>query len=146
MKQFILLFSLIFAVGLQGFSQTAINGKVTGSYFLPENTYGYFWGTTADTVKVDDTISLVLRVKGEGVRDLNFAISQTDSVTGNYIFAGSMDAVTWTNIDTITYSDVMTTQTLSIDDFSLPYLRVYFIGLTNTEDSQHKLYFISRND
>lgn len=144
MKNLILLFLL--AVGLQGMSQTAIGGKIDGSYYLPENTYGYFWGTTADTVEVDDTISLVLRVKGENVRDLNLAISQTDSVTGNYIFAGSIDGVTFTDIDTIAYSDVMTTQTISLDDFSLPYLRVYFIALTNTEDSKHKLYFISRND
>ena len=144
MKNLILL--LLLAVGLQGMSQTAIGGKIDGSYFLPENTYGYFWGTTADTVEVDDTVSLILRVKGEGVRDLNFAISQTDSVTGNYIFAGSMDGATFTNIDTIAYADVMTTKTLSIDDFSLAYLRVYFIALTNTEDSRHKLFFISRND
>ncbi len=144
MKHLLLILAMF--VGLAASSQTSIGGKVDGSYFLPDDQYGYFWGTTADTVETDDTVSLTLRVKGETTRDLAFGITQTDSVTVNYIFSYSMDGITFTDLDTIAYSDVMTTQTLNLDDFVYPYLRIYAIFGGTDDSSVHKLFYISRKE
>ena len=147
MKKFILLLSAMFLLLGIGNAQTEITSNVSGAKFLPNNQYGYYWGTTADTLKASATKTLVLRVKGEKVRDLSFATELTDSITGNFIFYKSMNGVLFEATgDTIKYANVMATKSINLDDYSYPYLKVTITAGGGTDDSKLKLYYISRDE
>ena len=143
MKKLVLLLALV-GIAAMTFAQTNVP-TVSGALQIPENSYVKYWGTSADSVNTSDTLSLTLRVRGAGVRTLDFGVFITDSLTGNVYVSRSMDGTTFANTDTLTWANVMTPLYLQKDAFNYPYIRFILIsGATDTKPLVPTIYTINR--
>jgi len=141
MKKLILL-----AIVLLGFNFA--NAQKTD--IMRADAYGSYWATAADTLVASDTLDIVIRVRGSSTRDINFGLELTKvsgTVSNNFFFAGSMDNVVFTDLDTIAYSDASSgTTEKRLDNFNYPYLRVRGIAGATAQKASYELFYISRDD
>lgn len=137
---------IILAIALLGFSFA----EAQTSTVLRDNAYGSFWGNAADTLVASDTLDIVLRVRGAKTRDLRFGLELTKvsgTVTNDFFFAGSMDNVVYTDIDTIANSNASSgTTEMRLDNFNYPYLRIRGIAGATAQKASYELFYISRDD
>lgn len=119
--------------------------------YVRDNTYSFVWGTAADTLVANDSLTIDLRVQGAGARDLNFGLEITKvsgTVTNDFKFWGSMDGVNYTDsLNVIENSDAASgTVTKRLDNFNYPYLRVEGSAGGTAQKASYKLFYINRED
>ena len=110
--------------------------EVTPDGYISNASYVNVFGRTVDTLTNADTLSFVLRVKGNYLQDYNIKAS-VDHVSGTaggaLIVYHSMDGVNYANGvgDTITISgvtsDVMDTEVINKVKFLYPYMKLYWL-------------------
>jgi hypothetical protein len=110
--------------------------EVTPNGYLSNASYVYFFGTTSDTLTNADTLTSVVRVKGNYAQDFNIK-AYVDHVSGTaggtLIVSHSMDGVTYNSVagDTITLSsvtgDLMDTEVINKVKFLYPYMKLYWL-------------------
>jgi len=128
---------LIFAfLGIAIFAQSYPT-EVAPDGYISGPAYVYIGGTTSDTLTNTDTLTYVVRVKGNYTQDFNNKL-YLDFVSGT---AGgklktykSMDGVTYevtAAADSITATsvteDIMDTETITYDNFNWPYIKYIYI-------------------
>lgn len=149
MKKLIFLISLFVVLfSVESKSQTALG---RGANVLVENsTYGYLWGTTADSLYASTTLTATLRIKNDNLQTIKMGLYVTKisgTVTADFIIAGSMDKVTYVNIDTIAISNVstgMSADYANLTSWNYPYMKITATASATAQRSWFKLYFISR--
>lgn len=151
MKRFILTVSMILGIVLTLSAQTKPT-EVTPDGYLSDASYVYCFGRTTDTLTNADTLSFVLRVKGNYLQDFNIK-AYVDHVSGTaggtLIVYHSMDGVTYNNStgDTITLSsvtaDVMDTEVINKVKFLYPYMKLYWLQ-TGTAVTVPKAYIYTK--
>jgi len=149
MKKIFLLLMLVSMAAMVN-AQTNV-ATVSGAKELPSDSYVSYWGAKTDTLVASDTLSMVLRVRGNTVRDLTFGLLTTKvsgTVTNDFVFYYSMDGANWTSTgDTLKNNNASTNlNTVNIDDFNYPYLKVQSITGSTAQKAWYKLYAISRNE
>ena len=80
MKKFLLSILVVF-LGLAINAQTALNVPVTPNGYINGAYYGYVFGTSVDTLTNTDTLTWVVRVKGNDAQDFNIKL-YIDFVSG----------------------------------------------------------------
>lgn len=149
MKKIFLLLMLVSMAAMVNAQKNV--ATVSGAKELPSDSYVSYWGATTDTLVESDTLSMVLRVRGNTVRDLTFGLLTTKvsgTVTNDFVFYYSMDGANWTSTgDTLKNDNASTNlNTVNIDDFNYPYLKVQSITGAIAQKAWYKLYAISRNE
>lgn len=124
-KLFLILLIVSFAIMANAQSNPAV---VTPDATITD---AYYKVAILDTLTDADNDNFVFRLKTSKVMDINIKL-YTDFVSGSssgtLIAAGSIDGVTYANIDTITIAsvtaDAMDTEVITLNDYNYPYLRV----------------------
>lgn len=134
----LLLFVLVVAIITN--AQTVINGDARG----------YVGGTAADTLIAEGTLGYTFRIQSPSVMDLNFQLTTTKvsgTVTNNWIFSGSIDNVTWVNLDTIANSNASTNaQFMRFSDYNYSYLKVSSTAPATAQKASYKLWYSIRKE
>lgn len=135
MKKIIMLVSLILGIILTINAQTRPT-EVTPDGYLSDASYVYVFGTTSDTLTNADTLSYVLRIKGNYAQDFNIK-AYTDYVSGSaggsLIIYHSIDGVNYENVtgDTISLgtitSDSLDTEVINKVKYLYPYMKLYWL-------------------
>lgn len=114
-------------------------------------TYCTFWGDASDTLTASDTITQVIRIKGDGVLQIEMQLDRTKvsgTVTNNFFIARSLDGTNWTNVDTVAHSNVSTGVTLLSDseftNWNWPYMRIQGISGATAQKAWYKGWLIVR--
>lgn len=151
MKRFILTVSMILGVVLTLSAQSKPT-EVTPDGYLSDAQYVYIFGTSSDTLTNADTLTSVLRVKGNYLQDFNIK-AYVDHVSGTaggtLILSHSMDGVTYNSVagDTITLSsvtaDVMDTEVINKVKFLYPYMKLYWLQ-TGTAVTVPRVYIYTK--
>lgn len=139
--------------GAQWYAPTKMANKTTASnpasFDCPD--YVYFWGTTNDTLIASDTITQVIRVRGDGLIQLKPQITVTKvsgTVTNNIFISASMDGTNWTAIDTVAYSNTATATAVLTDpdytNFNWAFLRFQGIAGATTQKAWYKVILLGR--
>ena len=152
MKKVLIL--IIFAmVAMVGYSQTnypsiATNGSLTAGQFV------YIWGGAADSLKNGDTLTYVLRIKGDQTFDVK-AQMKIDWISGTAAYKvytyNSIDGVNYTakTADSLTIASITEDQlygtALSFSDVMDTYKKVQVIQ-TGTAKTFPKLIFVTRKN
>lgn len=124
-KLFLILLIVSFAIMANAQSNPAV---VTPDATITD---AYYKVAILDTLTDADNDNFVFRLKTSKVMDINIKL-YTDFVSGSssgtLIAAGSIDGVTYANIDTITIAsvtaDAMDTEVITLNDYNYPYLKV----------------------
>lgn len=135
MKKFLILVSIALGVLLTINAQTNVT-EVTPNAYISAPDYVYIFGTTSDTLTNADTLTSVIRIKGNYTQDFTIKL-YTDFVSGTaggkFKTYKSMDGVTYEVTaagDSITSAsvtaDIMDTETITLSDFNWPYLKFIF--------------------
>ena len=135
MKKLIFLLSLI-AVAAISIAQTRV-AEITPDGYITKPAYVYVWGTSADTLTDADTISYVLRIRGDRTQDFSVQIYNefvSGTATGKLKSYKSIDGITWVvtaAADSITVAavtaDILDSEVLSYGDYLSPYLKFTYI-------------------
>lgn len=141
-------------ISVSAFSQTKIINKTTADApaYVSGPTYAYFWGTAAsDTLGASDTLDQVIRIKGDGLLQIEFQLDRTKvsgKVTNNFFVESSLDGTNWTRQDTIAHSNVATGVTLSTDEcfdnWNWPYMRIRGVSGATAQKAWYKGWLIIR--
>lgn len=135
MKNTLLILTLLL-VSFAMFGQTKPTEVAPDSY-IREPSYQYIFGTTADTLTNADTLSWVVRIKGDKTQD--FAIKlYNDYVSGtaggklktysspdgvNYEVTAAGDSITVTGLG----ADALDAEVITLDNYLRPYLKFIYI-------------------
>jgi hypothetical protein len=109
MKKFMTM--LIFMlVASMGFSQTPVPAVTSNGYLTPGE-YVYIWGTTADTLKNADTLTYVMRIKGDqtfGIKAQVYAKYKSGTAAYKVYTYNSFDGVNYTakTVDSLTVTGI----------------------------------------
>jgi hypothetical protein len=147
----LILFVLFILVSSVLFAQTRPT-EVTPDSRITKPVYEYIWGTTADTLTNADTLTHVIRVKGDWVQDFNIRL-YSDFVSGT---AGgtlkayqSPDGVNYEVFDTITVSsltaDALDVEVINMDNYLYPYLKLIYLQ-TGTAVTIPRAYIYSKKN
>jgi len=135
----------------------AVNAQTRPTEVAPDGyikgaTYTYLFGTGVDTLTNADTLTWVVRSKGNDAQDFNIKLyldHVSGTAGGNLWVTQSMDGITYVAEagDTITASsvtgDIMDTQTINKSGFLYPYLKFYYIQ-TGTAVTIPKVYIYTK--
>jgi hypothetical protein len=145
MKKFIL---ITIAIMSMAFVQAQTLSQITtGTIDGP--TYTTFWGhATVDTLGASDTLTLTIRVKGDYAQQVDQGLYVTKisgTVTNNFFIQGSMDGVTFFNVDTIANSNVSTGMKYNtMRGWNYPYMRFRAISGATAQKAWYKLWWLNR--
>lgn len=118
----------------------------TGTIRQPD--YVSFWGTAADTLVASDSLTLTLRIRGTNRSQIDMALAITKvsgTVTNNFFIKGSMDGITYFDIDTIANSDAATSIVYnSMADWNYPYMMIRGEAGATAQKASYKLWWINR--
>lgn len=151
MKKLIIMLIAVLGIAISAQSQTRVT-EVTPDGYISNATYTYLFGTTSDTLTNADTLTWVVRSKGNHIQDFNIKLYLdwvSGTAGGNLWVTQSMDGITYVAVagDTITASsvtaDIMDTQTINKVDFLYPYLKFYYIQ-TGTAVTVPKVYIYTK--
>ena len=153
MKNFMLFLSLI-VVAMISVAQTRVT-EVTPDGYIGQPAYVNIWGTSADTLTNADTLTYVIRVKGDWTQDFNVQIYNdfvSGTATGKLKSYRSIDGVNYTitsAADSITVAavtaDILDSEVLNFADFNYPYLKFIYIQAA-TGVNVPKLYIYSKKN
>lgn len=153
MKKLVTLLILVF-VAFTGFSQTNVSSVSTDGY-LTAGKYVSIWGSTSDTLTNADTLTYVIRIKGEQTFDINSQV-YIDWVSGEAAYK----VYTYNSIDGVNYSaktadsltitgvtaDAMNATVLSFTDEMNVYKKIQLIQSGAAAVTVPKQYFVTRNN
>lgn len=140
-------------VNAQWYSPSKMANKTTAtnpaSFDCPD--YVYFWGLTTDTLAASDTLTQIIRMRGQGLIQLQptvYVTKVSGTVTNNMFISVSPDGLNWTPIDTVAYSNASTGyQTLSDPDyvnFNHAWLRFQSISGATAQKAYYKVILLGR--
>ena len=136
MKRAIIIMIGLFAILLAVKPQTSPT-EVAPNGYITKPAYKYIGGTTSDTLKNTDTLTYVIRVKGNETQDFWSKI-YLDHVSGtaggklktyksidgvNYEVTALADSITVASVTT----DILDTESITFDNFNAPYLKYIYI-------------------
>lgn len=135
MKRIIILLSFIVAATMS-MAQNRVT-EITADGYISGAAYVYVGGTTADTLTDVDTLTYVLRVKGNQTMDIkaqiyNDFISGTaggklksyKSIDGiNYVITAAADSITVSGVT----ADALDSEELTYNDCMFPYVKFIYI-------------------
>lgn len=152
MKKLITLLILAL-VAFAGFSQTQVP-NVSSDGGLIAGQYVYIWGTSSDTLKNADTLTYVMRIKGDQTFDIKSQvyINQVSGTAAYKVYAyNSIDGVNWgeKTSDSLTITGIASDQlygtALSFSDVMDVYKKIVLIQ-SGTAVTIPKQYFVTRKN
>lgn len=152
MRKFIAILILAIAA-MAGFSQTNVPSVATDGGLLAGQ-YVSIWGTSSDTLTNADTLTYVIRIKGDQTFDIKSQV-YIDFVSGDAAYKvytyNSIDGVNYTSktADSLTIATITADQlygtALSFSDVMDVYKKIEIIQ-AGTAKTVPKMYFVTRKN
>lgn len=142
---------MLSVVSLFATAQTRVT-EVTPDGYISKPAYVYVFGSTVDTLTNADTLTTVLRVKGNNMYDFNIKLyldHVSGTAGGTLILSNSIDGVNYADVDTITASsvtaDIMDTEVINLDNYLYPYAKLIY-KQTGTAVTVPKVYIYAKEN